>query len=80
MYIDLYFSTEHYPFLSSLSYRSLSRAAVCNRPDICKALSQRGAVLSFRDTNGMTPLHYAIQKGKCRGTFAIPPITVHVCE
>lgn len=38
-------------------------AAVCNRPDICKALSQRGAVLSFRDTNGMTPLHYAIQKG-----------------
>lgn len=38
-------------------------AAVCNRPDICKALCQRGAVLSFRDTNGMTPLHYAIQKG-----------------
>jgi hypothetical protein len=39
------------------------RAAVCNRPDVCKALAQRGAKPAFRDINGMTPLHYATTKG-----------------
>jgi len=38
------------------------RAAVCNRPDVCKTLAQRGAKLMFRAVNGMTALHYAIQK------------------
>ena len=41
----------------------MRRAAVSNRPDICHILIQRGAVLTFRDVTGMTPLHYAIQKG-----------------
>ncbi|XP_062517436.1 uncharacterized protein LOC134192702 [Corticium candelabrum] len=38
-------------------------AAVCNRPDVAKALLQRNANMMMRDTNGMTALHYATQKG-----------------
>lgn len=37
-------------------------AAVCNRPEVCQMLQQRGARLMARDYNGMTPLHYAMQK------------------
>ncbi|XP_065839582.1 uncharacterized protein [Oscarella lobularis] len=38
-------------------------ASVCNRPDVARALLQRGAKLTIRDVNGMTPLHYATKKG-----------------
>eukprot|EP00051_Salpingoeca_urceolata_P014469 m.184198 g.184198 ORF g.184198 m.184198 type:complete len:1198 (-) comp18095_c0_seq2:232-3825(-) len=38
-------------------------AAVCNRPQVCQQLLQRGSRLLARDTAGMTPLHYATERG-----------------
>lgn len=38
-------------------------AAVCNRPDMCKVLVAKGAAIMFRDSNNMTAMHYATQKG-----------------
>jgi ankyrin repeat protein len=37
-------------------------AAVCNRPDVCLALCQRGANQNYRDVTGRTPMHYASEK------------------
>jgi len=38
-------------------------AAVCNRPNICHALVNRGANQNYRDVSGRTPMHYASEKG-----------------
>eukprot|EP00050_Salpingoeca_kvevrii_P005168 m.272751 g.272751 ORF g.272751 m.272751 type:complete len:1251 (+) comp11088_c0_seq1:32-3784(+) len=42
---------------------ALHWAAVCNRPEVCRILLQRGARLMARDAAGMTPLHYTLEKG-----------------
>lgn len=36
-------------------------ATKTNRPDVVKILVQHGAHITVRDTNGKTPLHYAMQ-------------------
>ena len=38
-------------------------AAVCNRPDVCTVLLSRGARLMAKDASGLSPLHYAHEKG-----------------
>lgn len=46
-------------------------AAVCGRTDMCKALVARGATLNLRDANGMTPLHYADDKGHSEAALVL---------
>jgi len=38
-------------------------AAVVNRPDVCSALLKVGARLMVRDATGLSPLHYATERG-----------------
>jgi ankyrin repeat protein len=38
-------------------------AAVVNRPDVCSALLKAGARLMARDAAGLSPLHYATERG-----------------
>eukprot|EP00056_Hartaetosiga_gracilis_P013197 m.216546 g.216546 ORF g.216546 m.216546 type:complete len:1488 (-) comp13806_c1_seq3:3847-8310(-) len=38
-------------------------AAVCNREDLIEVLVRKGAKLQYRDKTGMTPLHWALEKG-----------------
>lgn len=38
-------------------------AAVCNRPDVVTALLEHGARVMARDASGLSPLHYATERG-----------------
>jgi ankyrin repeat protein len=59
-------------------------AVVCNRPDVCRLLLERGARVALRDAQGMTPLHYATEKRfhECVNTLqrfhtSTRPLTAH---